>query len=222
MSKSPTRKKERIFNSAPFKTYYQWLKDRSPPGDNLFSSRCGPAFQFYNRSLGESKQEGDNWVMAAEKGLQEQIQQETKAYQEKKYQALVEQIKPKPDLRRNMLGAFLVGGLICLIGQIFVSFFLGRGLSQEDAFSATAAVMIFFGALLTGLGIYDNIAKFAGAGSIVPITGFANSIVSPALEFKKEGFVFGLASKLFVIAGPVLAYGFIISVLIGLLYYLLQ
>lgn len=160
--------------------------------------------------------------MANEKRLQEQIQLEAKTYLAKEYQGLVNQIKPKPDLRRNIVGAFLVGGLICLIGQVFVSSFSGRGLSQEDAFAATAAVMIFFGALLTGLGIYDNIAKFAGAGSIVPITGFANSIVSPAMEFKREGFVFGLASKLFVIAGPVLAYGFITSVLIGLVYYFLQ
>ena len=145
-----------------------------------------------------------------------------KKQQEKEYQQLVKQIKPKVNLGRNLLGAFLVGGTICLIGQLFLTYFIGNGLTKLDAGAATAAVMIFLGALFTGLGIYDNLAKVAGAGSIVPITGFANSIVSPALEYKREGYVFGVGTRMFTIAGPVLVYGFLASVLIGLVYYIVS
>ncbi|WP_227767792.1 stage V sporulation protein AC [Zhaonella formicivorans] len=134
---------------------------------------------------------------------------------------MVNAVKPKPPLVRNAVGAFLVGGMICLIAQLFLNAFVGLGLPQKEASTATTVVMVFLGALLTGVGIYDNIAKFAGAGSIIPITGFANSIVSPALEFKREGFVYGVAAKMFTIAGPVLAYGFLVSIIVGLIYYLL-
>jgi len=144
-----------------------------------------------------------------------------KKRQQQHYQQLVNEIKPKPPVLRNAVNAFWVGGLICTIGQVFLNLFLGAGLDQIDAGAATAAVMVFAGALLTGLGIYDNIGRIGGAGSIVPITGFANSMVSPALEFKREGFVFGTAARMFSITGPVLVYGFVISVMIGLIYYLI-
>lgn len=159
--------------------------------------------------------------MVEQNELEKQIEMERKLYEAQEYQTLVKQMKPKVPLLRNMVGAFIVGGLICLIGQFILNGFLFVGLPQKTAIGSTAAVMIFAGALLTGLGWYDNLAKFAGAGSIVPITGFANSIVAPALEFKREGYVLGLSSKMFVIAGPVLTYGFITSVAIGLIYYLL-
>lgn len=146
--------------------------------------------------------------------------EQMKIHQQEQYQQLVNRVKPKPPIVRNALGAFFVGGFICLIGQLIQNGFLSVGLSQKEASSATVVVMVFLGAFLTGLGIYDNIAKYAGTGSIVPITGFANSIVSPALEFKREGYVYGLAAKMFTIAGPVLAYGFIVSFLVGLIYYL--
>ncbi|NLC76592.1 MAG: stage V sporulation protein AC [Clostridia bacterium] len=146
---------------------------------------------------------------------------ERKLYEQKEYQDLVKKIKPKVPVLRNIIGAFLVGGTICLIGQIILDGFIAWGLTARAAIGSTAAVMIFLGSLATGLGIYDNLAKFAGAGSIVPITGFANSIVAPALEFKSEGYVFGLSSKMFLVAGPVLTFGFIVSVIIGLIYYLI-
>ncbi len=138
------------------------------------------------------------------------------------YRLLVQRLKPRPPLFRNCVLAFLVGGLICLVGQVFLEIYLAQGLGREEAGAATAATLIFIGALLTGLGVYDTIGKYGGAGSIVPITGFANSIVAPAMEFKREGFVFGVGSRLFTIAGPVLVYGFLTSVLIGICYFLLR
>ena len=117
----------------------------------------------------------------------------------------------------------MVGGLICVIGQGVSD--IGKNLLKLDekgTAAFTCIVLIFFGALLTGLGIYDVIGKFAGAGSIVPITGFANSMVSPALEYKREGYVLGVGAKLFTIAGPVLVYGISTSVLVGLIYFILN
>ncbi len=148
------------------------------------------------------------------------MKQLTKEQQD--YLKYVKQKKPKPPFVRNILMAFSVGGLICTIGQVFMNFYISKGLSTKQAASLTSVTMIILGAFLTGIGIYDKITKKAGAGSIVPITGFANSIVSPAMEFKREGYVFGVGSKMFVIAGPVLVYGITASVLIGLVYYLFK
>src|SRR5690554_2022580 len=139
----------------------------------------------------------------------------------KEYQDHVKQNEPKSNLIKNCVMAFLVGGAICTIGQVVMNF--GKayyGLSSEDASGFTAIVMIFLGGLLTGLGVYDDIGKVAGAGSVVPITGFANSIVSPAMEFKREGYIFGVGAKLFSVAGPVLVYGISTSVIAGLIYHL--
>lgn len=117
----------------------------------------------------------------------------------------------------NLLRAFLVGGIICCIGQGIADGGAALGLNRETAGTAASIVLVFLGALLTGLGIYDDLAKFAGAGTLVPITGFANSVVSPALEFKSEGFVTGMAVKMFVISGPVIVFGVSASVIYGLL-----
>jgi len=140
----------------------------------------------------------------------------------KAYFDMVNRTKPKPPVLRNVFWAFIVGGIISVIGQLLFNFYAGQGLDNKAASAATAATLVFTAALLTGLGIYDNIGKFAGAGSIVPITGFANSMVSSALEWKREGMVFGVAAKLFTIAGPVLVYGFVTSWLIGLITFIIK
>ena len=119
-----------------------------------------------------------------------------------------------------MLRAFLVGGAICLVGQALIDIFMALGIDKETACSGGSISLVFLGALLTGLGVYDDMAKFAGAGTLVPITGFANSVVAPALEFKTEGFVLGTAAKMFIISGPVIVYGISASVVYGLLYVL--
>ena len=128
---------------------------------------------------------------------------------------------PRSHVGRNCLWAFAVGGLICCLGEMLLNLYGGLGLEQQDAATAESITLVFLGAVLTGLGIYDDIAKLAGAGTLVPITGFANSVAAPALEFKTEGLVTGTAAKMFVIAGPVLVFGVGSSVLYGLLLILL-
>ncbi|MDF2570740.1 MAG: stage sporulation protein [Sporomusa sp.] len=140
--------------------------------------------------------------------------------EQQKFQEQFEQIKPKPPIIKNVLWAFFVGGLICVLGQFFLNYFVSIGLSKKDAAGPTSILLIFLSALFTGLGIYDELGRRAGAGSIVPITGFANSIVAPAMEFKREGYVFGIGAKMFIIAGPVLVYGISTAVLIGFIYWL--
>ena len=136
------------------------------------------------------------------------------------YLDYVKSISPKTNEGRSLFRAFIVGGLICCIGQgIRYLFEYALGLSGDELAAYVSAVMIFLGAFLTGLGVYDRIGKFAGGGSIVPITGFANSVVSPAIEFKTEGYIYGVAAKMFVIAGPIIVFGVASSVLVGLIYY---
>lgn len=135
----------------------------------------------------------------------------------KDYKDYVDRKVPKPTYLKNMIMAFLVGGLICCIGQIIINFAVSRGLDQETASTTATISMVFVGALLTGLGVYDEIAKVGGAGAAIPITGFANSMVSPAMEFKSEGFIFGVAAKMFILAGPVLVYGIGFSIVIGII-----
>ncbi len=138
------------------------------------------------------------------------------------YPERVSKQMPKSPVVMSCVKAFIVGGGICTVGEGLNA--LGRDvlmLADTDASSLTSVVLIFLGALLTGMGVYDVIGRFAGAGSIVPITGFANSIVAPAVEFKHEGFILGVGAKLFSIAGPVLVYGISASVAVGLLYYVI-
>jgi len=123
---------------------------------------------------------------------------------------------------KNCLRAFLVGGLICCVGE-FLRIFLENvaGLTGDELFGSVSIILIFLGTLLTGLGVYDRIGRHAGAGSIVPITGFANSVCSPAMEFKAEGYVYGMAAKMFIVAGPIIVFGVLSGAIVGLLYLLL-
>lgn len=138
------------------------------------------------------------------------------------YADLVNKKSPNSPLIRNIICAFIVGGLICILGQFITNYFLGRGVAKETVSSITPVLLILLSVILTSLDLYDSIGKFAGAGSIVPITGFANSVASPAIEFKSEGLVLGLGAKMFTVAGPVLAYGISASVIFGFIYFLLQ
>ncbi len=135
---------------------------------------------------------------------------------------MAEKKSPSSPLVKNMSLAFLFGGAICTGGQWLLNFYKSLGLSQELASTGVSISLIFIAALLTGLKVYDNIAKYAGAGTLVPITGFANSIVSPAMEFKSEGHILGMGAKMFVIAGPVLVYGIVSSVLFGLILWIFR
>ena len=138
------------------------------------------------------------------------------------YSQYIDSISPKTQCGKNMLFAFLVGGGICTVGQAVLNFYTAQGLDPDAAGSALCITMIALGALLTGLGVYDKLANIAGAGTLVPITGFANAVVSPALEFKTEGYVTGTAAKMFIISGPVIVYGLSASVVYGLVYWILQ
>ena len=133
------------------------------------------------------------------------------------YRKYTERHAPRSPLGKHLLWAFLCGGLICCLGQLLMNLYLSLGLDRESAAAAESISLVFLGALLTGLGLYDTIAKRAGAGTLVPITGFANSVVAPALEFKTEGFITGTAVKMFSIAGPVIVFGVSASVVYGLI-----
>ena len=139
---------------------------------------------------------------------------------EREYKKIVDKMSPKSPSRKNCLNAFLVGGLICMIGQLAVNGYTALGLEKQDASTAASVSLVALSALLTGLSLYDNIAKFAGAGTLVPITGFANSIAAPAVEFKTEGFILGVGAKMFTIAGPVIVYGVSASVVYGFIYWI--
>ena len=135
----------------------------------------------------------------------------------KAYQEYVKAKAPKSPIVRDCLRAFLVGGLICALGQAIQNGWLAAGLTKDDAGAATACCLVLLSAVLTGLNLYNNIGRFGGAGSLVPITGFANSVVSPAIDFKAEGFITGMAAKMFQIAGPVIVFGSLASVIYGMI-----
>ena len=139
---------------------------------------------------------------------------------EKRYEQMVQELAPKSPIWKDCLNAFWIGGLICTIGQVLVNFYGYWGLEKTDAGTAASMTLVALSALLTGLSLYDDIAKVAGAGTLVPTTGFANSIAAPAVEFKTEGFVLGVGAKMFTIAGPVIVYGLSASVVYGLIYWL--
>ena len=137
------------------------------------------------------------------------------------YNEYIKKKQPRSPLGMDMLRAFLVGGLICAGGEGLRALYISLGLDTESAGTAVSISLVFLGALLTGLGLYDDIARFAGAGTLVPITGFANSVVSPAIDFKSEGFITGMASKMFIVAGPVIVFGTLASVVYGVILMLL-
>lgn len=139
---------------------------------------------------------------------------------EKEYSELVGELSPKSPILKDCLNAFWIGGLICALGQLFLNCYTGFGLDKEAAGTASSISLVALSALLTGLSLYDNLAKHAGAGTLVPITGFANAIAAPAVEFKTEGFVLGVSAKMFTIAGPVIVYGLTASSVYGVFYWL--
>ena len=133
------------------------------------------------------------------------------------YQSYVQQRMKKSPLLKDVCLSFVIGGAICVLGQAIQNGWAAAGLSKEDAGAATSCTLVFLSALLTGLGVYDRIGKYAGAGSIIPITGFANATVAPAMEFRREGLVMGIGAKIFTLSGPVLVYGIGSSILVGLI-----
>ena len=135
------------------------------------------------------------------------------------YGKLVKELSPRSPIVKDCFNAFWIGGLICTIGQAFLNLYTYLGLDETKAGTATSMTLVAISALLTGLSLYDNIAKYAGAGTLVPITGFANAISAPAVEFKTEGFILGVGAKMFTIAGPVIVYGVSASVVYGLIYW---
>ncbi|MGN1318178.1 MAG: stage V sporulation protein AC [Lachnospirales bacterium] len=137
------------------------------------------------------------------------------------YANLVKEKAPKSPLLKDCIISFIVGGIICSIGQFIMNILANYGCSTDDTGIYTSSVLIVLSSILTGLGLYSKFGKFSGAGTIIPITGFSNSITSPAIEFKKEGYILGLGAKIFIIAGPVILYGLLTSVFVGVIYYIL-
>lgn len=138
------------------------------------------------------------------------------------YNQYVKEATPTFSVFKNSLKAFIIGGIICTLGQAFIAYYKYLGAGEEVAKSYNTITLIFLSILLTGLGLYQKLAKFGGAGTLVPITGFANSVAAPAVEYKKEGQVFGIGCKIFTIAGPVILYGIFTSWILGLIYYILK
>ena len=139
---------------------------------------------------------------------------------EKEYDKLVKEMMPKSPIVKDSFNAFWIGGLICVIGQLFINLYTALGMEEKDASGAASMSLVVIAAFLTGIGVFDDIAKHAGAGTMVPITGFANAIAAPAVEFKTEGFILGVGAKMFTIAGPVIVYGVSASVVYGLIYWI--
>lgn len=144
-----------------------------------------------------------------------------KEKKEKAYEQYVKEKTPVHNVWLNMAKAFVTGGGICVLGQVILNYCSSQGLSKEISGAWTSVVLVFLSVLLTGLNVYYKIAKWGGAGALVPITGFANSVAAPAIEYKKEGLVFGIGCKIFTIAGPVILYGVVTSWVLGVVYYLL-
>ena len=139
---------------------------------------------------------------------------------EREYRKLVQELSPNSPMGRDCLNAFFFGGLICMLGQAFINIYTWFGVEKADAATLASMTLVALSALMTGLSLYDDLAKIAGAGTLVPITGFANSIAAPAVEFKTEGFVLGVGAKMFTIAGPVIVYGASASVVYGFIYWI--
>jgi len=139
---------------------------------------------------------------------------------ERQYGKLIKEMSPQSPILKDCIWAFVIGGLICTLGQAILNGYTALGLNETNAATATSMTLVVLSALCTGLSLYDDLAKHAGAGTLVPITGFANAIAAPAIEFKTEGFVLGVGAKMFTIAGPVIVYGTVASVVYGLIYWI--
>lgn len=150
------------------------------------------------------------------------VKEQDKKSRNKMYNQYVKEVTPKNSIFINVIKAYLVGGIICTIGQFFINYYKYLGAEEETAKAYNTLTLVFLAILLTGFGIYQKLAKFGGAGTLVPITGFANSVAAPAIEYKKEGQVFGIGCKIFTIAGPVILYGIFSSWILGLIYYILK
>lgn len=157
--------------------------------------------------------EGETWM-----GANDPI----KKQKQKQYQQLAKQHQPRPPMLRNLIWAFVVSGTIALVGQLINNFYLSLGMSKAHAGGAMAVTMVFLAGLVTGLGWYDRLGRLGGAGAAIPITGFANSIVSSAMEYKYEGLILGMSAKMFNIAGPVIVYGVTSAVIVGVLEWLVR
>ncbi len=157
-----------------------------------------------------------------EKQIKDVVTAGSQEERNQKYNEYVEAVTPKHNCLKNMMNAFLSGGAICMLGQACIQFYQYMGFDQDTAVLYQVLTLVFLSVLLTGLNVYPKLAKFAGAGSVVPITGFANSVAAPAIEFQKEGQVFGIGCKIFTIAGPVILYGIFSSWVLGLAYYVLK
>ena len=138
------------------------------------------------------------------------------------YSDFIDKKAKKSPIFKDMLLAFIIGGIICMLGQLITDIFMKFGVSKDDASIITTIILIFLGAFLTSINLYSKIGKFAGAGSVIPITGFSNSVVAPAIEYKTEGYILGLGANMFKIAGPVLVYGISSSVAVGFIYWLFK
>ena len=139
---------------------------------------------------------------------------------EKQYAQLVNELSPRSHVLRDCINAFWIGGLICVLGQLITNSYMNLGMEKQMASTASSMTLVCLSALLTGLSLYDDIARVAGAGTLVPITGFANAISAPAVEFQTEGFILGVGAKMFTIAGPVIVYGVSASVVYGFIYWI--
>jgi len=155
-------------------------------------------------------------------GLTNVVKEKDTKIRNDNYNQYVKNVTPKNSILKNTISAFVTGGILCTIGQGFINYYIFMGADEETAKVYNTLTLVFLSVLLTGLGIYQKLAKFGGAGTLVPITGFANSVAAPAVEYKKEGQVFGIGCKIFTIAGPVILYGIFSSWVLGLIYYLMQ
>lgn len=150
------------------------------------------------------------------------VQEKDTKQRNEMYNQYVKEVTPKFSMLKNMIKAFIVGGIICTLGQFFINYYIKLGAGEEVAKAYNTVTLVFLAILLTGCGIYQKLAKFGGAGTLVPITGFANSVAAPAVEYKKEGQIFGIGCKIFTIAGPVILYGIFSSWVLGLIYYIVK
>ncbi len=160
--------------------------------------------------------------MNKNQSIRDVMKEKDKMVQSKKYEKYVKEKTPKFSCLSNCIKAFILGGIICTIGQVFLNWYKSFGISMENAQTWTSISLILISIILTGLNIYPTLTKWGGAGAVVPITGFANGVVAPALEYKKEGQVFGIGCKIFIIAGPVILYGIFTSWILGIIYYIVK